>query len=99
MPNISPEILEHLDLNWLEDMLLYALDYCLGRWSYAPGTCMEFLEPCIPYLTNRGLGVIFRRINNYDFDDMEYPREWNAFKDKVEAELIKRGWKYHEYAY
>ena len=96
---LDPEILEHLDLNWLEDMFLYALDYCLGRMSCAPDTCMRFLEPCIPYLTNRGLGVIFRRINNFKFGHMDYPNEWNAFKLKVESELQKRGWKYNDYAY
>lgn len=96
---LDPEILKHLDLNWLENMFLYALDYCLGRMSYAPDTCMRFLEPCIPYLTNRGLGVIFRRINNFKFGRMDYPDEWNAFKLKVESELQKRGWKYNDYAY
>ena len=96
----NPEILNHLDLYWLEDMFLYSLDYCLGRMSYSPGVCMDFLEPCLPYMQNRVLGIIYRRINEFTFrSEMEYPREWNAFKDKVEAELQKRGWKYHEYAY
>ena len=100
----NPEILNHLDLDWLEDMFLYSLDYCLGRMSYAPSVCIDFLKPCLPYMQNRVLGVIYRRINEFNFDafktgDMMYPREWNAFKDEVEAELQKRGWKYHDYAY
>lgn len=95
----NPEILNHLDLDWLGDMLTYSLEYCLGRMSYAPGVCMDFLEPCLPYMENRVLGFMYRTINSYKFynDVMEYKNEWNAFKDKVETELIKRGWRKEDY--
>lgn len=95
----NPELLNHLDPEWLEEMLCYGFEYCLGRMSYAPSVCMGFLEPCLPYMQNRILGVMYRRINEYRFrnDMMEYKNEWNIFKDKIEAELISRGWRKEDY--
>lgn len=93
------EILNHLDLDWLGNMLTYAFEYCLGRMSYAPCVCIDFLEPCLPYMENRLLGFMFRRIKDYDFsyDTYDYKKEWNVFKDKIEAELISRGFRKEDY--
>lgn len=95
----NPEILNHLDLEWLGHILTYAFEHCLGRMSYSPGVCMDFLEPCLPYIENKLLGFMFRRIKNYEFsyDTYDYKKEWNAFKDKIEAELISRGFKKEDY--
>ena len=98
-PRGNPELLNHLDPEWLEEMLSYGFEYCLGRMSYAPSVCMDFLEPCLPYMQDRILGFMYRRINKATLEPMQYSSDWNTFKLKIERELQKRGWEYDDYAY
>lgn len=86
----SDEFKEHLDMFWIEDMLIYSFRYTLGRMSYSPSVCMDFLEPLIPYLNAHTLLLISREIGEYNFSDTQYPNEWHRFKNKIDEELAER---------
>ena len=86
----SEELKKHLDMEWIEDMFIYSFRYTLGRMSYSPSVCMDFLTPCIPYLTDRTLRLISREIGEYPFTRTEYPTEWHRFKDKIDEEMTNR---------
>lgn len=80
----------HLDMFWIEDMFIYSFRYTLGRMSYSPSVCMDFLEPLIPYLSVHTLSLISTEIGEYYFNDMQYPNEWRTFKKKLDEEIIRR---------
>lgn len=87
---MNPEGKNHLDMFWIEDMFIYSFRYTLGRMSYAPSVCMDFLEPLIPCLSEHTLLLISREIGVYNFSDMQYPNEWHRFKNKLDEELAER---------
>lgn len=87
---MKQEAKNHLDMYWIEDMFIYSFRYALGRMSCAPSICMNFLEPCIPYLSTHTLELIFCEIGEYSFSDTQYPDEWHRFKNKIDKEIKKR---------
>lgn len=80
----------YLDMFWIEDMFIYSFRYTLGRMSYSPSVCMDFLEPLISHLSAHTLSLISREIGEYSFSDTQYPNEWHSFKKKLDEELMKR---------
>lgn len=87
---MNQEAKNHLDMFWIEDMFIYSFRYTLGRMSYSPSVCMDFLEPLIPYMSAPTLLLISREIGAYNFSDMQYPNEWHRFKNKLDEELAER---------
>ena len=90
LKRMQKELKKHLDMDWIEDMFIYSFRYTLGRMSYSPGVCMDFLTPCIPYLGNKTLELISREIGEYPFDGTQYPDEWYRFKNKIDEEINQR---------
>lgn len=86
------QVIKHLDREWLEDMLIYAMRYTLGRGSYSPGVSTDFIRPLIPFLTTKTLSVMERDIRQSVSDSLPYRVEiWVPFLTKLQAELSARG--------
>ena len=84
-----------LDRN-LEEMLIYAMRYTLGRHSYAPSSVMEYLEPMLTRLTDETLNVLYRDVV-YEIElyermgkEIAYKKEWSEFAKKIKAEQDRR---------
>lgn len=76
-------------------MLNWAVRYCLGRMSYAPGMTIGFITPLLPYLSKKTLWCFDRDIEErkrngwgfgMDFDE----KAWMKFWDNVKIEIGKR---------
>lgn len=93
----SKELMKELDADWLEDILIYAMRYTLGRSSYSPGVSMDFIRPLIPHLTDKALTVMIQdvreRLDSESYGGLPYVREWSAFCANLEAEKADRIWK------
>ena len=87
-------LLSHADPKWTEDMLVYALRYTLGRSSYAPGVCQDYLRPLIPHFSKKALCVMIRDIQealaDTTFGPLPYADEWGKLLRDMEAELENR---------
>lgn len=89
---MDKSFINKLDEEWIEDMFIYSLRYTLGRMSYAPCVCIDFLTPLIPELSNKTLWCMSRDIEEHEFTRplMEYEKEWLGFKEKIDTERAKR---------
>ena len=87
---MNQEAKNHLDMYWIEDMFIYSFRYTLGRMSYAPSVCMDFLEPLIPYISSHTLEIMSNEIGECALGASQSPDEWNRFKNKLDGELAKR---------
>ena len=81
-------LMAHLDPEWTEDILIYALRYTLGRSSYAPGVCQDYLKPLVPFFTKKALGVMIRDIEREisEFENLPYRKQWGELLRSMKAE-------------
>ena len=90
----SRSLLSHADPEWTEDMLVYALRYTLGRSSYAPGVCQDYLRSLIPHFSKKALRVIIRDIQealaDTTFGPLPYADKWDKLRRDMEVELENR---------
>lgn len=90
----SRSLLSHANPEWTEDMLVYALRYTLGRSSYAPGVCQDYLRPLIPHFSKKALRVIIRDIQEALADTtsgpLPYADKWDKLLRDMEVELENR---------
>lgn len=92
----SKELKKHLDMEWIEDMFIYAMRYTIGRSSYSPGVCMDFLTPLIPHMSMKTLVVMARDLKEHlDYDlcreyKDHYADDWRKFKALIDEEIKKR---------
>ena len=74
----------------------FAIRYCIGRYTYAPGIAFDVITPMIPYLNDRTLIVMARDIREADErkklgDEVVDRPPWIKFVAQIEDELGKRG--------
>lgn len=86
----AKKLKSHMDDMWIEHILIDSFRYNLGRRSYSPSVCMDFLTPLLPYMHVENLKLISREIGAYKFDSMQWCEDWNDFKSKVDKQIEKR---------
>jgi len=59
----SHEKKEEKTENYLDEMILYAFRYCLGRSSYAVGICIEYLIDNWDKISKKNKALIHKEIN------------------------------------
>ena len=73
-------------------VLNWAVRYCLGRMSYAPGQTIAFITPLLPYLSKKTLWCFDRDIEErkrdgwsfgMDFDEEAWMRFWGKVKEEI----------------
>lgn len=88
------DLVRHLDKEWVEDMLVYALRYTLGRSSYSPGVCQDFLGPLVKYFSQKGLAVMIRdlrgALNDSVSGPIPYADKWANLLAMMEEEMRER---------
>ena len=70
-----------------------AVRYAMGRMSYMPGLVMHQIEPILCYCSDKTLWCFEKDIEQWlhdGHDEHAYQKEWEAFLQKVKAEIKKR---------
>lgn len=87
---MKSELKNHFDTYWIEDMFIYSFRYTLGSKSFYPNVCIDFLTPCIPYLSIGSLEQMSIEIGECSLGEEQYLEEWREFKNRIDEELKKR---------
>lgn len=85
------DLIRHLDKEWVEDMLVYSLRYTLGRSTYAPVICQDFLSPLVKYFSQKALGVMIRDMEEALTDrtsgPIPYADKWARLMTEMKVEV------------
>lgn len=78
----------------VEDLVIFACRYVVGRSTYAPHEYMDAVEHLIPYLSNGCIACLIRDIEREGRtwglgSEMDKER-WNDFMDKLKEEEAAR---------
>jgi hypothetical protein len=78
----------------VEDLVIFACRYVVGRSTYAPHEYMDAIEPLIPYLSNGCIACLIRDIERegrtWGFGAEMDRERWFDFLDKLKEEQTAR---------
>ena len=76
-----------------ESILICAIRYAIGRRTYMPKIVCDFIQPLIPYLSNKGMHVmisdIAERGDNLGDPNIDAP-QWFRLKNAILREMERR---------
>lgn len=92
----NPKAIVNTEEDDLGAVFNFAVRYCMGRYTYAPGLTISVITPMLPYLNHRTLLVMARDIREADEhgklgDEVVDRPPWIKFVEHIEQELAKRG--------
>ena len=81
-----------LDDDYLGAVFNCAIRYCIGRQTYMPKLVIDFITPCLPYLSDKSLWCMERDLSDatYFGDESIDTPMWMKFKANVEYEVKRR---------